>query len=175
MAIIKPVNFTSIEDAEVQRDRPVTQETVRKMIQNSNLLGSLAVIGSIAHIQLNMPGVPTVNPDIFQFSNGSEITNEFSPLKSVAPNNYFTPNMTSKYVRGAEQGSGNNGTGGDATVNLSHSHTLGPALVFASCNDGNDAPVYEGPPHTHPVFSNFSSAEPLEPAHQELAVYLKIN
>lgn len=174
MAVVKPVMFTSIEDTEVAKDRPVSEELVRKMIQNCNLLGELAKIGSIQFVQINLDNAPQVNPDILQLANGGEITQVDSPLKTVVPTNRYTPDMKDKFVRGSPDLS-NNTIGGSATTNLSHAHGTGDGGVGGMVNDGDDSSTYNTPFHTHGVTAALSSAESLEPSHQQLAVYIRIN
>jgi hypothetical protein len=173
--ITRPVMFTSIDDAEVQKDRPVSEEVVRKLVQNNNLLGALAAIGSIRHVQINLSGAPIVNPAIWQLADGTEITNVDSPLKSVTPFTRNTPDCRQRYVCGAPDES-TNATGGSPSVNLSHTHGTGNACSFGQpIDNNNDLGGYPQACHSHTVSNDLNSAEPLEPAHQELAIYLKIN
>lgn len=172
MAIVIPVIFTDIQDAEVKYKRSVNEETVRKMIQDTNLLGKLAPVGTVRAIQLNQTGVQAPDSTIWQLMDGSEITLPTSPLRTVGLTQRFVPNMISKYPRGAATTSANP-TGGAPTVNLGHDHggtgSVGGNVVGEE-GDEKTARV----PHTHPIGSDLNSSEPLEPAHQRLAFYLKI-
>lgn len=171
MAVTIPVVFTPIPDAEVKSKRSVTEETIRKMIQNVNMLGKLALIGSVRAIQLNQAGVQAPDSTIWQLMNGTEITNPNSPLRSVGLTLRFTPNMTSRYVRGASTDSANS-SGGAATVNLSHFHDTGAIGGETNGEEGEEKTARLV--HTHPISADLSAAEPLELAHQRLAFYLKI-
>lgn len=178
MSVVKPPIFSGFVDAETRLNGPVSEELVRKMIHNCNLLGDLALIGSIRHIQLNQAGVVTPNPDIWQMCDGGEITNQYSPLSTVVPTNRYTPDMRSRLVKGAPFtfAEGNDGA---ATVNLNHAHggNTGTFHGGIDAESGNDVYGYEGAQynHDHTIDPSLSAAEPLEVAHQRLAVYLKIN
>lgn len=174
--ITYPTVYTPIEDAEVAANAPASEETIRKMVQNMNMLLELCPIGSVQFIQINLQNAPTPNGNILQIMNGGEITNSESPLKSVAPFNRFVPNMTGRYVRAApnENVIGPR-IGGDATVNLSHAHEILPALNGAQCNDGNEVPDYDNFFHTHTSNFDLPSAEPLELSNQHVPAYMRIN
>lgn len=176
MAVTKPLIFTSVEDAEVVANNSVSEETVRKMIQNSNLLASLALIGTIRTVALNQPGASAPNGDIFQLANGGEITHPQSPLATVIPTNRFTPDLLNKYLRGAADDTNNN-SGGSPTVNLQHDHGGNTATVSAPPlgAEGGDRYGYDPLTHLHTISDDMSTTEPNEVAHQEVAVYLKIN
>jgi hypothetical protein len=176
MAVVRPVMFTSVDDLEVTFERPVSEETVRKMIQNANMLAALAPLGSVLHMQLNQPGVQPPLTSVYQLANGGEITEPTSPLRSIVPITRVVPDIRNRYVRGAPT-LGTTGSGGSSTVNLSHTHSNGVACAPINANDGNERRSWNAnfPCHDHTMNSDLSSAEPLDPAHQELAVYIKIN
>lgn len=174
MAIVKPVIFTPVEDAECVRNRPVSEEVVRKLIQNSNMLAALAVIGSLRTIALNQAGVVAPNTDQWQLSDGSQIVHPQSPITSITPTNRFTPDFTGKYIRGAFSTTVNN-VGGAPSVNLSHFHGVGSVCVGLSGEEGDEQNAYGNGCHSHSIFNDLDPAEILELAHQQIAVYLKIN
>lgn len=170
MAITVPIIFTEIQDAEVKYTRSVNEETVRKMVQDTNLLGKLAPIGCVRMIQLNQTGVQAPDTTIWQLMDGSEITYPASPLRSVGLTLRFTPNMISKYPRGAANAVSNS-FGGSPTVNLAHDHGIGSVGGQIKGEEGDEKTARVD--HSHPVESRLGN-EPLEPAHQRLAFYLKI-
>lgn len=177
MAVVKPVMFTTIHDEEVSLNRPSQEELLRKFFQNLNMLSELAIIGSIEAFALNQPGVESPDASVFQLSDGSEITDPDSPLKTVGITNRFTPDMRSRYLRAADASTNaGNEAGGDATVNLSHSHggTTGVHSAGLAGEEGNDD-VAVSQHHAHPINADLNSAEPLDPAYQQVAFYLKIN
>ena len=179
MAIIKPVIFTSVEDAEVTRNRPVAEETVRKLIQNANMLGALAAIGSIRCVQINMIGGGAPDSDQWQLCDGGEITHANSPLATSGFTNRYTPNFQNTYIRGANNTT-SNPPGGSSTVNLQHNHSIGTVASSQIADEKrlfvpSDTDAYQPANHNHGINNDLSSGEPLDPAHQQVGVYLKIN
>ena len=175
MAIIKPVIFTSVEDAEVTRNRPVAEETVRKLIQNANMLSALTAIGSIRCVQINMIGGDAPDTDQWQLCDGGEITHANSPLATSGFTSRYTPNFTSKFIRGANNTTANP-AGGNSSINLSHNHVIGQVnSVQLVDGDTDNRPAYDPPNHNHGMNNDLSPSEPLDLAHQQLGVYLKIN
>ena len=172
MAITIPAIFTAIQDAEVKYGRSVTEETVRKMVQDVNLLGRLAPIGCVRGIQLNQIGVQVPDSNIWQLMDGSEITNPNSPLRTVGLTQRFVPDLIGNYLRGAPNVSINN-FGGSPTVSIAHDHG-GTGVTGGGIRGEEGDEKTASVPHAHPITSNFSATEPLEPAHQRLAFYLKI-
>lgn len=185
MAITVPVIFTDIDELELDENRPVSEETVRKMIQNVNLLGSLAPIGLVVAVAVNTPSVPPVNSTLFQYCDGGQITDTTSPLRATAGHPRASPNMADKYLRGAPNATTNPDTGdlpagGHATRNLSHNHTGGTGQIAGPSNvgeDGDERHAYDlnFPFHNHPISSDLSSTDPIDLAHIQTAFYLKIN
>jgi hypothetical protein len=171
MAITIPIVFTEMQDAEIKYNRSISEETCRKMAQNVNLLGKLAPIGCVRAIQLNQLGVQAPDTTIWQVMDGSEITLPQSPLRTMGLIQRFVPDMTGRYPRGANA-VGVNNYGGNATVNLSHSHSTGGSGGSVRGEEGDEKTARLD--HTHPISNDLSAAEPLEPAHQRLAFYLKI-
>jgi len=175
MAITKPPIFTSIEEAEVSFPRPVSEETVRKMIQNANMLAELAKIGSIICIQVNAQGVTAPSTDIFQIADGGQITHPISPLTPISPATAFTPDMKERFIRGAFTQLSNPASSVPETVNLNHSHGVGQVCGPIVGEEGDERHGYENGCHSHGMSSDLNSAEPLDPAHIQVAMYLKIN
>lgn len=174
MAVIKPVFFNSIHDSEVNYTRPVSEETMRKMIQNCNMLAALAVIGSVRCVALNQQGVTVPNTDQWQAATGGQITHPQSPITSVGPTNRFTPDFTNRYIRGAAAPTVN-GVGGAYTTNLEHDHIASTDCVGLSGEEGDEQPCYISGCHFHTIDNDLSATEPLEVAYQQVATYLKIN
>jgi hypothetical protein len=182
MSVIVPPIYTPIDDQEVSYKRPVSEETVRKLCQNINLLGSLAIIGSIRAVALNQPGVPVPATDQFQLCDGAKITDPVSPLRSVIGTDRFAPNLKDKYIRGAANATTNTDTGdlpsgGSATRDLSHTHTTGNVCSpFGIIGDaGTERRAYETACHNHGVDADLTTPDPIELGHQQIAFFLKIN
>lgn len=174
MAVTLPVMFTPVEDAEVSYNRPVSDETVRKIIQNVNMLAELAKIGQILGVAINQPSVETPDPLQWQQCDGSEITQENSPLQSTGGSQRFTVDMRKHFLRGSPDESTNGYTASDLTSNVSHTHTTGFVGYATVGEEGDERHGYVAP-HNHPVSTDLSAAEPIDPSHLKVVFYLKIN
>lgn len=181
MAVVIPPVYTELDDQELSYKRPLTEETVRKLVQNVNMLGSLALIGSVRAIAVNTPGVPQVPVSQFQYCDGSQITDVNSPLQATSGHPRAVPNLADKYIRGAADTTSNTDTGdltagGSRTRDLSHTHTTGAVnngSILAT--DGTERHGYGSPDHNHGVSTDLSDSDPIELAHVQTAYYLKIN
>ena len=181
MAVTIPPVYTEIDDQELSFKRPVSEETIRKLIQNVNMLGSLALVGSVRAVAVNTPGVPAPDPQQFQYCDGSQITDLTSPIRATSGHPRAVPNIADKYVRGASSTTSNADTGdltpgASRTRDLQHTHTTGDVSnggIVAT--DGNERHGYPGAVHNHGVTADLSDSDPIELAHIQTAYYLKIN
>lgn len=175
MAVTVPVMFTSIEDAEVEVTRPVSDELVRKIIQNVNMLAELAKIGQIISIAVNQPGVSAPNPAQFQQCDGSEITQENSPLQSTGGFTRYTPDLRKHFIRGAPNEAANGYTAAELTNNLSHTHSTTNVCTGVVGEEGDERHGYADLCHNHGVNADLSTADPIDLAYVKTVFYLKIN
>lgn len=173
MAIIVPPIFTPIVEEEVHYPHTVSEEVVRKLAHNMNLLGKLCPLGSIRAIQLNQHGVQAPDPILLQLCDGSEITNPISPLRTVGLAQKFTPNMTGRMVRGAPDTVSNN-FGGNFTIDLSHDHNGNTGLSGGSIKGEEGDEKTSRQNHRHPIVTDMSNVEPVNPCSQLLAFYMKV-
>lgn len=176
MAATNPLVFTPISEDEVSLSRPSQEDLIKKLCQNINMLGELAVIGAIECFDINQAGANSPEATIFQLADGGEITNVDSPLRSSGPTTRLTPDTRNRYIRGATGATtSGNELGGAATVSLQHNHTPTSSVTYPLVgNAGSDG--YGGPAtHHHDVANELSAAEPLEEAYVMTAMYLKIN
>lgn len=172
--IVRPVTLTTAYNEEFGENRPVSEETIRKLIYNFNLLRALLPYAQVVAYQVNMPSVKIPNPDYFTFADGGEITAPTSPLNGAG--NQYTPNMANRYLRGgsASTTSGNE-AGGAATMNWTHTHFI----QYVGNNPGNlleasDERNAGTPLHNHGL-ANDGSTVPLDLSHMEIAFYLRID
>ncbi len=157
-------------DAEVGLNRPTSEELIRKMCQNLNMLGELALIGSVEAVAVNIPGVPEPIPTVHQFCDGSAITELTSPF--VDGN---TPDMRNRFVRGADASTNSgNELGGASTVNLAHNHGGATATDCFPVVGADGGEHYTSTCHYHAITSDLSAAEPLNPANVKVEYFLKI-
>lgn len=173
-AQISPI-FTPMHDEEVRNLTSSQEESLRKTIRNLNFLGNARPLGSILFIDVNQPGVPPVSTTMLQFCDGSEITTPSSPLRTIGLNARFTPNLISKFPRGAPLDSGN-AFGGSAAWNLSHSHggNTGGMTNSGSINGEEGDERKATTPHAHPISSDLTDADFDFPAYIGMAPYMKI-
>ncbi len=176
MAVTKPVCFTEVPDAEVSLNRPTSEELMRKLFQNMNMMNELAVIGSIDAYAVNIPGVPVLEATIHQLCDGTEITEPHSPLRTINPTTRNAPDIRNRFIRGANASTNSgNELGGSDTVNLAHDHggVTGEFNGPINGEQGGDHNIADG--HHHSIASALNATEPLDPAHMQIAYYLKIN
>ena len=182
MSVVVPPIYTEIDDKELSLNRPTSEETVRKLVQNVNLLGTLAPVGLIVGVAVNTPGVPPVNSLLFQFCDGSQITDPTSPIRATLGHPRATPRINDKYLRGAPDttsnpDSGDLDVGGFATRDLNHNHggATGFVCVGIVGEEGDERHGYEDLCHQHTISSDLSDEDPIDMAHVQTAFYLKIN
>jgi hypothetical protein len=180
MSVVVPPIFTPIDTNELALNRPLSEETVRKLVQNVNMLGRLSLIGSIRAIAVNTGGVPQPSTDQFQYCDGGSIVNEASPLRATSGHDRKTPKLNDKYLRGAHTTITNDDTGdlnpGEfRTRNLSHTHTVGFVCTGIIGEEGNERHAYANLCHTHGMTDDLSAVDPIDLIHVQTAYYLKIN
>lgn len=177
MSVTYPAVFTAVDDLETTVERPTSEETIRKIIQNINMLSKLNVIGSVRAIALNQAGVPAPTTSQWQVCDGSAITDTNTPLSGN------TPNIRSRFIRGAN-GSTTSGNELGGAASVSHTHTHGGVTgayttpsVFNVDADGSALPVMrigDSQAHTHNMTTESVTAT-LDPLHEQVEFYLKIN
>lgn len=164
MAVKKPDVFTEFNLNEVDLETPVFEETILKMAANNNLLLELLPVGSIMYLNDNQNGGGTPDPDVWQYCDGSEITNPNSPIRSIGIFQNFVPDLRDKYPRGAND-EDNNSTGGSYNHSLAHSHGIGVAGGGGAGLDQETKGPGDrrhGVPHSHGLQSNFASPTVIE-------------
>jgi hypothetical protein len=177
MSATYPPVYSPFADAEFDLNAPVTEESVRKLAQNLNMLSKLAFIGSYRALHLGIPGVDVPSTAQFHYCDGSEILDTTSPLSTQGSTQHFTPNLINKYIVAAASTSANNTVGGDIN-NLAHNHTGFTGGTehqhtrIAEDGDKHDDPGYD---HNHTISSDLNAAEPINPAYLNLGYYIKIN
>jgi hypothetical protein len=155
----------------------ISVELAEAMRKNLDFLRAVCAIGEVAPIMVNIPGVPLPNPNYFQECNGSEITNENSPLRSLGLTQYFTPDMRDRYIYITKIGGQNAGTQGGAntTYDFKHNHggytgSVGTNHSSRHSNESREAAFT----HNHTIA--FSHADPInmEPPFYTVKFYMRI-
>lgn len=171
--ITTPPIFTPVHEEEFDYLEPVSEETMRKLILNSNFLLDLAPVGTIIFVNINQPGVTQPNSNYWQVCDGSQITNPNSPIRSIGLNLRYTPNMKGLYPCGAEFVKVNN-TGGTHIHNLVHGHTTGGASAHGKGLKKKGDRSRRNP-HGHVLFDQYTAEyELVAPAYLYAVAYMKI-
>lgn len=167
--IVRPNKFSDLYDEDFNANAPVTEEALMKLIYNMNLLRALMPIGMVKAYQVNIPTVPRPSEVLFQYCDGSEITEPTSPLNGVGTQN--VPNLVGKYIRGDDGGAE---VGGNATVDFTHTHTTGPN-AFPPTNklEAGDEKDASQNAHTHDVPNGLGEVT-MDVAHMQICFYMKI-
>lgn len=172
--IITPQQYTPVHNEEVSYKAPINEETLKKIIFNNNWLLDLVPVGTIVVLQTNQPGGGTPDPNVYQFCDGSEITNLNSPIRSVGLNQRFTPDLRTKYPRAAN-GLTTNPIGGSWDHNLSHGHSTGlPTAIGGRVDNKGDRRRRDL--HTHSIPGQYANPTTIEtPAYISYNFYMKIS
>lgn len=174
--IVRPVVYSDCFEEEFAENATVSEDTVKKLIHNTNLLRALMPIGLLKAVHFNIPGSRIPPESIFQICDGAEITDPNSPLNGSSTQN--TPDMEDRLVRGGSDDTElGNEAGGNATADLTHTHATGN-YVSAGGNNilaEGDNHFSAWPSHHHGNLTNGLSTISLYPRHLKVAFFLKIN
>lgn len=169
MTATRPIEYTDLHVEEFDLNAPVSEETLRKLVQNFNMVRALMPVAQVKAYHVNLSGVPTPNALLYQYCDGSVITDPTSPVSGGT-----TPTMASCYLRG--KSSGGSETGGGTTADATHGHTTDVEDTYLRghvLEEGNQrksaqrAHVHDMP-STPLVFS-------LNPLYMQMCFYLRIN
>jgi len=113
------------------------------------------------------PALSDPNPDIWQFLDGTLISDADSPLNGVN-----VPDCRNRFLKHKTGVAFS--TGGASTLNISHGHAIGfvdnRQPDFQADNDNDRA---AGILHNHPVTPNLSSTENIIPLHIQYHIYVR--
>jgi len=172
--IITPQQFTPTHNEEVSYEAPINEETLKKIILNNNWLLDLMPIGAIVAIQTNQAGGGAPDGNIYQFCDGSEITNANSPIRSIGLNQRFVPDLRSKFPRAATT-TNTNPAGGSWDHNLSHAHSTGTYSAVGNYM-GTKGDRRRRDHHTHSISAQYNDPTTIEnPAYITYNFYMKIS
>jgi hypothetical protein len=161
-----------LETHEVDFGTAVAESLWKKTAFMQNWLNRAIPIGYLlfhhsGQTLANGSPIPTPNSDTWVLCDGSLITDVNSPL-----NGQFAPDLRKIFLKGAAT---TGSTGGQTTINLSHSH--GNTLVAKSdkgnINGRSGGDYNGGTNHTHTINTKWSSAEPIIPPFKELQIYMR--
>ena len=154
----------------------VSVELADAMRKNLDFLRTVCGIGEIAPIMVNIPGVPAPNPNYWQECNGSEITNENSPLRSQGILQRFTPNMTDRYILITPAGGQIAGVPGGVNATYAFKHNHGGRTTWVNTNGDTDhsSSIQEANPHDHTIAFDLDFALNVEPPYKTVKFYMRI-
>lgn len=152
----------------------VSQELATALKRNADFLLACSPVGTIAPILVGFPGVPTPDPNVWQECDGSEITNEHSPLRSQHEKR-FTPNMIERYLRvPAIFGQSGQVGGENATLQFKHNHggRTNVVGIGGAIKSGYDSRTAR--PHSHGIKESFFHPVNVEPPYYTVKFYIRI-
>jgi hypothetical protein len=166
--------YSPIDDNVSTPGALVSKEAFEVLANNINYLIDSLPVGSIRCFVQGIPGMPDVDPSIWQECDGTAITNEFSELRGAATPDYRAAG--GRYMRGFTNGGTIGNYGGSNTKTLNHSHG-GQTNVSRDDGDGGngeDSMFPVGPPHSHGVPSDLGGTYNFEPVYTTVRHYIKI-
>lgn len=172
-----PSLFTEYHLSEIDIHTPTNEELVAKIAANNNFLLDLIPIGTVIFFNNNQSQGASLDSQVWQICDGSEITNPLSPIRSLGIYNNFTPDLRNKYPRGANDQIANN-SGGSFNHNILHSHGTGVAGGGGAGMDEDskgDVDQRHAVPHTHGIPNAFANPTVIEaPKYVYLNAYMKV-
>lgn len=175
MAKIVPPVPTDVQDEETALSIPTNEETKRKIVHNLNFFGLLLPLGSVAMIQINQAGVTAPDSGVWQLCDGSEIVDPLSPLRSIGLTTRFTPDLDTRFLRGADTVTVN-AQAGTQDFNTAHDHggMTGASPPFVNRGATGDE-RFVNVPHSHPITSDLADPVTVDfPSGFNMAAYMKI-
>lgn len=168
--------YQPIDDDLTEFGRIVSQELATLIKENIDYLHASIPVGQVCPIMVNIPGVATPDPAVWQLCDGSEITHPSSPLRSTGGNTHFTPNLTDRFVRFVTT-VGESGTSGGANTTTAFSHSHGgwtgewesPEDADPSNNAQNTSIT-----HRHTIANDLTTPINMEPEYFILKFFMKI-
>lgn len=112
-----------IDEIQAKFGKIVSFEFAETLLNNFSVLDALIPIGAIVPIMVNIPNVPQADGNIWQECDGSEITNENSPLRSIGGVTNFVPDMRDRYVKVPAAFGLAGGQGGVNQYDFTHNHS----------------------------------------------------
>jgi len=165
------MSFVAIDDSGADKfGNLVSVETFKQLALNLNALIDSMPIGAKIGI-LDLPGLPTPDPTIWQLCEGGVVTDQNAKLHDQT-----LPDDRGKYPKGCST-IGQSGTvAGSNTKDFSHnhsghtaSHNMGP-----DNSDTDDDYITVGIDHAHPISTDLTGARNIEPVHICIRFYIKV-
>lgn len=162
--------FTPLDDDLAKYGELVSVEAFHGITEALNYLIDSMPIGSIVPMLVGIPGMPTLDPRLWQVCEGGMITEQRSELHDNA-----APDLRNRYMKGADLPGLAGFTGGSNTRSFSHNHggvtQFNPIGGDNSDTDDDYITIYS---HTHPISADLTSTINIEPRHFRVLHYIKI-
>ncbi len=164
--------FDPIDDDDADAfDKIVSVETFSKIAKNINYMIDSMPIGSKIGILINLAGVPTPNPLLWQPCDATPITDANSPLRG-----FNTPDDRGQYPKGATTLGQEGDVAGSNTKNWSHAHG-GVTGVFGPISDNSARAsdrITVNSTHDHGISADLVADRSIEPVHILVKFYIKV-
>ena len=168
--------FNKIDSDDLKFGNIISYEVATELKENIDLFSLLVPVGEVIPILVDIPGVPTPDSNIFQECNGSEITNENSPLRTVGAIQKFTPDMRDRYIK-VPQVFGQSGNLGGLNNSYIFRHNHGGATgshIAPEDGDASNQQQSTKPDHAHLVSYSFDFQTNVEPPFYTLKWFMRI-
>ena len=166
-----------IDDNNVDFGSIVSFELKEQLKEGIDFMDLVIPVGEIVSILTGIPGVPDPDPNVWQECNGSEIVNPGSPLRSIGGQQYFTPDMTNRYIKVPEIFGQSGQPGGfNSTFFFRHRHA-GVTGVHNTPEDVDHSSVAREAAfsHAHPINYSFDGAPVnIEPPYYTVKWFMRI-
>ena len=155
----------------------VSIELAESLRVNIDFLQNVCAIGQIAPIMVDLPGVPDPDINYWQECNGSEITNENSPLRSLGENRHYTPDMRERFIMMVKPSSQDAGTPGgeNNTYAFKHHHGGYTGSVVSNQDSDHSHSAREAAfSHNHTIAFDFNYPVNVEPPFYTVKFFMRI-
>jgi hypothetical protein len=169
-------NLTKIDLDDLKFGKVISFDIAAILKNNVDLLSLIVPIGEVVPIMVGIPGVPTPDSNIWQLCDGSEITNENSPLRSIGAEIRYAPDLRDNFIK-VPQSFGNCGEVGGLsyTYIFRHNHA-GVTGYYNSPTDvdpANDARQCSAS-HNHTIDYSFDYAMDVRPPFYVVKFFMRI-
>ena len=168
------VPYSDIDNNLVDAGDLVSSETFGQLANNINYLMNSMPVGSVIPI-LSLTGVPTPDPEFWKLMDGSEITDQNSPLRNGFVANYGADGGT--YLRGYNTPGEIGNISGSNTKVLTHNHGGNTQDAMSTGSDNADSDNDRPPAfqfHHHAIGNDLTTPTNFEPAHFTVFHYMKV-
>ena len=170
------MSFEKLDSDDFQFADVVSFERATDLKENIDSLSLVVPVGEVVAIMTGIPGVPTPDPNIWQECDGSEITNENSPLRTIGADQRFTPDMRERYIK-VPAVFGNSGVAGGLNDSFifrhNHAGVTGAHIAPEDGDPSNDQDM-AAPSHAHSISYSFDFQMNIEPPFFTVRFFMRI-